>query len=162
MSAESTVTIAQRFVDLVAEVAAAVSGHPLDCALEQRLNRDYPPTGAWFREMSALCRTGCEQGWLCSREAGGIRYGRPIKPGPQTEQFSVDVVDMNNIAGPHHAHPGGEIDLVMPLEGDPAFDGTRQSWKVYEPGSAHRPTVTGGRALVLYLLPEGQIEFTRA
>ncbi|WP_369289727.1 DUF4863 family protein, partial [Ramlibacter sp.] len=27
--------------------------------------------------------------------------------------------------------------------------------------SAHCPTVTAGRALVLYLLPEGQIQFTR-
>ncbi|PZQ59474.1 MAG: DUF4863 domain-containing protein, partial [Variovorax paradoxus] len=26
----------------------------------------------------------------------------------------------------------------------------------------HRPTVADGRALVLYLLPQGRIEFTRA
>ncbi|HPW08964.1 MAG TPA: DUF4863 family protein, partial [Burkholderiaceae bacterium] len=26
--------------------------------------------------------------------------------------------------------------------------------------SAHCPTVSGGRALVLYLLPQGRIEFT--
>jgi len=32
---------------------------------------------------------------------------------------------------------------------------------VYAPGSAHRPTVSSGRALVLYLLPQGQIEFTK-
>jgi hypothetical protein len=29
------------------------------------------------------------------------------------------------------------------------------------PGSAHRPTVSQGRALVLYLLPQGRIDFTR-
>jgi hypothetical protein len=29
------------------------------------------------------------------------------------------------------------------------------------PGSAHRPTVSQGRALVLYLLPDGRIEFTK-
>ncbi|NCF10982.1 MAG: DUF4863 family protein, partial [Gammaproteobacteria bacterium] len=29
-----------------------------------------------------------------------------------------------------------------------------------EPNSAHRPTVRDGRALVLYLLPGGEIEFT--
>lgn len=33
---------------------------------------------------------------------------------------------------------------------------------VYGPSSAHAPTVTSGRALVLYLLPEGQIEFTKS
>lgn len=34
-------------------------------------------------------------------------------------------------------------------------------WLVYGAGTAHDPTVTGGRALVLYLLPGGAIEFTR-
>ena len=34
-------------------------------------------------------------------------------------------------------------------------------WLVCPPGSAHHPTVHGGRALVLYLLPEGRIDFTR-
>ena len=40
------------------------------------------------------------------------------------------------------------------------FDGHGAGWVVYGPGSAHSPTVTGGRALVLYLLPQGAIEFT--
>ena len=40
------------------------------------------------------------------------------------------------------------------------FDGRSRGWCVYPPGSDHRPTVTNGRALVLYLLPEGEIEFT--
>ena len=44
----------------------------------------------------------------------------------------------------------------MPLEGDATFDGRPAGWCVYPPGSAHRPTVAQGRALVLYLLPEGQ------
>ena len=29
------------------------------------------------------------------------------------------------------------------------------------PGSAHRPTVEHGQALILYLLPRGAIDFTR-
>ena len=77
------------------------------------------------------------------------------------QRFSVDVVDMQDIAGPHHRHPGGEIDLIMPIEGDATFDGHPAGWCVYGPGTAHYPTVAQGRALVLYLLPEGQIEFTR-
>ena len=48
----------------------------------------------------------------------------------------------------------------MPLEGDATFDGRPAGWWVYPPGSAHRPTVAQGRALVLYLLPEGAIQFT--
>ena len=109
---------------------------------------------------------------MCAREAGGIRYGRVLPATDATHGFSVDVVDMTDIAGPHHVHPTGEIDLVMPLAGpgddglvaggDARFDGQAAGWKVYPPGSAHRPTVTGGRALVLYLLPDGAIQFTKA
>ena len=44
---------------------------------------------------------------------------------------------------------------------DARFDGRPAGWLVCPPGSAHRPTVSQGRALVLYLLPQGQIEFTR-
>ena len=68
---------------------------------------------------------------------------------------------MQDVAGPHHSHPKGEIDLIMPIEGDALFDGRPAGWLVCPPGSAHRPTVSQGRALVLYLLPDGQIQFTR-
>jgi hypothetical protein len=68
---------------------------------------------------------------------------------------------MQDVAGPHHRHPKGEIDLIMPLDEPAMFDGHPAGWLVYGPDSAHRPTVSGGSALVLYLLPEGAIEFTR-
>jgi hypothetical protein len=48
----------------------------------------------------------------------------------------------------------------MPLTATAKFDGAGRGWKVYEPGSAHNPTVTDGEAVVLYLLPDGRIEFT--
>jgi hypothetical protein len=67
----------------------------------------------------------------------------------------------DSLAGPHHAHPNGEIDLIMPIEGDALFDGRPAGWLVCPPGSAHQPTVSHGRALVLYLLPDGRIDFTR-
>jgi hypothetical protein len=38
----------------------------------------------------------------------------------------------------------------------------RAGWLVYGPGSAHNPTVTHGRAVILYLRPAGAIEFTKA
>ena len=98
---------------------------------------------------------------MCSREHAGIRYGRVVKPGATTHGFSVDVVDMNDVAGGHHRHPTGEIDLVMPLTDGAAFDGHGAGWVVYGPDSAHTPTVAGGRALVLYLLPDGAIDFTK-
>ena len=98
---------------------------------------------------------------MCAHEAGGIRYGRIFKPDAELHGFSVDVVDMDDVVGPHHAHPNGEIDLVMPQKGNALFDDQPAGWVVYPPGSAHRPTVSNGRALVMYLLPEGSIEFTR-
>ena len=42
------------------------------------------------------------------------------------------------------------------------FDGQGAGWVVYPADSAHVPTVSGGRALVLYLLPQGAIEFTKS
>jgi hypothetical protein len=99
---------------------------------------------------------------MCAREAGGIKYGRVIKPGEVTHGFSVDVVDMQPLAGPHHRHPNGEIDMIMPVDPGAKFDGREAGWLVYGPDSAHSPTVTHGRALVLYLLPAGAIEFTKS
>jgi len=45
--------------------------------------------------------------------------------------------------------------------GDPRFDGHPEGWAVYAPGSVHVPEVTGGEMLILYLLPEGAIEWVQ-
>jgi hypothetical protein len=150
-----------RFVELVAEVTSSINGRPVEPPLVDRLAAGFPADGPWFKEMETLCRWGCSEGRLCAREASGIKFGRAVKPGPDTHGFSVDVVEMDDVVGPHHSHPNGEIDLVMPLEEGAAFDGTPRGWHVYGPGSAHHPAVTGGKALILYLLPDGAIEFTR-
>ncbi len=145
----------------IVELTDKIAGRALDPALQDWLNREHGADSETYRELQASCRQGVEQGWLCQHEAGGIRYGRVFKPEAELQNFSVDVVDMDDLAGPHHSHPNGEIDLVMPLKGDALFDGNPAGWVVYPPGSAHVPTVSNGRALVLYLLPEGSIEFTR-
>ncbi|HEX9720464.1 MAG TPA: DUF4863 family protein [Ramlibacter sp.] len=145
----------------IAQLTASIAGRPLDAELDAWLNEQHGPGSATFEALKSSCVAGVAEGWLCEREGGGIRYGRIFKPSADLHGFSVDVVDMKDIAGPHHTHPNGEIDLVMPIEGDAHFDGRAAGWLVCPPGSAHRPTVTAGRALVLYLLPDGQIEFTR-
>jgi hypothetical protein len=154
--------VPQRFVDLIATVTQSIDGVPVTPDLAEQLDATFPPGGAVFGKIEQLCHQGCAEGWLCAREQGGIKFGRPVKPGGTTHGFSVDVVEMADIEGPHHKHPNGEIDMVMPIDADAHFDGTPRGWKVYGPGSAHHPTVRGGKALVLYLLPEGAIEFTRA
>jgi len=145
----------------IAALTAQIAGRPLDAALDAWLNAEHGPGSDSYTGLKAACQQGVAEGWLCQREGGGIRYGRVFKPEADLHGFSVDVVDMADIAGPHHSHPLGEIDLIMPLGGDAQFDGRPAGWLVCPPGSAHHPTVHGGRALVLYLLPEGRIDFTR-
>lgn len=173
----------------IARLTAQLAGRALDADLDAWLNREHGPDSATYRRLKAACEAGVAAGWLCDREGGGIRYGRIFKPAADLHGFSVDVVDMaaprwaapsrrpspgdaggaavpaggaqDVIAGPHHVHPNGEIDLIMPIVGDARFDGRPAGWLVCPPGSAHHPTVSQGRALVLYLLPEGRIEFTK-
>ena len=152
---------AEAFSDLLSSIAARLDGLPLDADMADLLNTDYPTDGPDFARLTALCAEGERDGWLMSREAGGIRFGRAIKPGGGAGRFSVDVVRMKDVKGPHHTHPNGEIGAVIPLDGAPRFDAFEPGWYVYPPGSAHHPTVTGGDAYVIYLLPEGAIEFTR-
>ena len=150
------------FRQSIAGLTAELAGRPLDRALERWLNETHGPGSTTYETLKRDCVEGASEGWLCQREAGGIRYGRVFPADDDLHRFSVDVVDMKDVVGPHHRHPNGEIDLVMPLEGDARFDTRAAGWCVYPPGSAHRPTVSSGRALVLYLLPEGSIEFTRS
>jgi Domain of unknown function (DUF4863) len=150
----------QAFHQLVADVATQIAGRPLDADLDLWLNTHHGAGSPTFESLKQACIGGVAEGWLCDREGGGIRYGRVFKAEDALSRFSVDVVDMRDIAGPHHMHPNGEIDLIMPLEGDATFDSRPAGWCVYPPGSAHRPSVAQGRALVLYLLPEGQIKFS--
>jgi hypothetical protein len=148
------------FREQIAQLTAQIAGRPLDAELDAWLNKEHGRGSATYETLKSSCRAGVAEGWLCEREGGGIRYGRIFKPSADLHGFSVDVVDMKDIAGPHHTHPNGEIDLIMPLEGEALFDGRSAGWLVCPPGSAHCPTVAAGRALVLYLLPEGQIKFS--
>ena len=150
-----------QFRQQIAELTTQLAGRELNTDLQTWLNQEHGVDSPTYQQLKQSCEQGVAEGWLCNREGGGIRYGRIFKPADDLAGFSVDVVDMQDLKGPHHAHPNGEIDLIMPLEGDALFDGHAAGWLVYPAGSAHHPTVTRGRALVLYLLPQGSIEFTR-
>jgi hypothetical protein len=154
-------TSREDFETLVAGVTHGIAGKPLDGALEVELNGKFPASSPTFKAIEAACRRAISEGWMCERTAAGIKYGRVAKPTPALDGFSIDVVDMADVKGPHHRHPNGEIDMIMPQSGDARFDGQGAGWRVYPAGSAHVPAVAGGRALVLYLLPGGAIEFTK-
>ncbi len=150
----------QQFLDTISTIAESIGDRPLDDALASYLNAEFPADGDTFATLKSLCAEGEADGWLMSREAGGIKFGRAVKPGAEARNFSVDVVRMKDVKGPHHVHTTGEIGAVMPISGSPKFDDFPEGWYVYGPGSDHHPTVTGGDAYVLYLLPDGAIEFT--
>jgi hypothetical protein len=155
----------QAFKALLQGVTAQFHQRPLDASLHRWLDAEMGVQTPTYQALKSACQAGVADGWLCQREAatteGSLKYGRIFKPDAELHGFSVDVVDMTDVAGPHHTHPLGEIDLIMPIDAEARFDGQGAGWLVCPPGSAHPPTVTGGRALVLYLLPEGRIEFTR-
>jgi hypothetical protein len=149
------------FHQLLRPVMAFCAARDVDEDLAAALNESFPPDGDTFLAVRRACQDAVTAGWMCDREHGGIRFGRVIKPGPDSDGFSVDVVHMDEVVGPHHRHPKGEIDMIMPLTPGAKFDGHGAGWVVYPPGSEHPPTVSDGAALVLYLLPEGAIEFSR-
>ena len=128
--------------------------------LEDKLNSTFPPGAELFCNIERACHEAIEAGWMCSQGKEGRRFGRVVEPSRDTQQLSIDVVDITDLVGPHHRHPTGEVCMVMPVTEDARFDGHGAGWCVNLPGTAHHPTVTDGRALVLYLLPEGRIEFT--
>jgi hypothetical protein len=155
-----TQTAQTAFRHRIAELTAQIAGRPLDAGLDDRLNAEHGADSASYLGLKRASQQGVADGWLCEREGGGIRYGRIFKPAADIHGFSVDVVDMKDIAGPYHTHPNGEIDLLIPVDSEATLDRRPAGWIVYPPGSAHRPTVAHGRALVLYLLPEGRIDFS--
>ena len=148
------------FFELVGSIAEEIGDDPLNDRLERHLNAKFPADGDVFARLGSLCAEGERDGWLMGREVSGIKFGRIIKPGESAGRLSVDVVRMANVKGPHHVHTTGEIGAIMPISGDPKFDGKGAGWYVYPPSSSHHPTVTDGDAYVLYFLPDGQIEFT--
>lgn len=147
------------FRALVQTVTAAVDGTALDDALQRKLNQTFPPGGDVFRRLESACREGIAGGWMCTQGGGKRKFGRIFEPAPDLAGFSVDVVDIDALVGNYHRHPNGEIDLIMPQTEGATFDARSSGWLVYAPGSGHRPTVKRGRVLVLYLLPQGKIEW---
>ena len=146
------------FKSMIAKVTKSIAGKTLRKGLGAELNILFPADGEVVRGIKKACEQAIDEGWMCGQEFGGIKFGRIIK---EINGFSVDVVHMKDVVGPHHRHPKGEIDLIMPINDNAEFDGHGAGWIVYEPNSSHSPTVTNGTALVLYLLPDGEIEFTR-
>lgn len=150
----------EQFQELLDPVINEVAGKPLNKELAGLLNEKFPAGSETYKSIEAACHEAIADGWMCAQGGEGRRFGRVIEARPEMNDLSVDVVQLKDIVGPHHRHPTGEICLTMPETPGATFDGQGAGWCVNEPGSAHRPTVRGGQALILYFLPGGQIEFT--
>ena len=148
------------FQALLKPVIELISSMTIDAKLNEELNRRFPPGGEVFDAIEKACHEAIAAGWMCANGEEGRRWGRVIEPSEETSGLSVDVVDLTDLVGSHHSHPGGEICMVMPITPGAQFDGTPRSWLVFEPGTSHHPTVSNGEALVLYMLPDGKIDFT--
>lgn len=79
-----------------------------------------------------------------------------------THGFSVTAAYLRDFVGPRHRHPAGEVLMIIPIDPAAAFDHHGRGWFVYQPGSIHAPTATGGAVLVLFFLPNGAIECKRS
>ena len=148
------------FQALLKPVTELISGMAIDSKLAEELNRRFPPGGETFDTIEKACHEAISDGWMCANgEEGGPRWGRIIEPNQQTGGLSVDVVKLKDWVGSKHRHPKGEVCMILPLTPDALFDDMPRGWCVFEPDTEHHPTVSNGEALVLYMLPDGQIDF---
>ena len=127
-------------------------------AAREQLTARLDPASQDGQRVSAELKDLLDEGRVADRGEPPVKYSRPAKASEETSGFSIDVVDMSG-PGPKHLHPNGEINWCIALEGEPTFDGEPPGWVVEPPGSEHVPTVAGGRMLIVYLLPEGAIQF---
>ncbi|MHC4515121.1 MAG: 4-hydroxylaminobenzoate lyase [Planctomycetota bacterium] len=148
-----------RLAELVDPVIQVLQDFSLEdpAAVQAELERQFPMAGETVQGIRTMMVEGQEQGWLLTNAAGGIQFGRIAK---DRAGFSVDAVLCSG-PGPRHRHPNGEVDLLFATDGNPEFDGHAEGWAVYGPGSEHVPAVAGGEMLILYLLPEGAIEWVQ-
>ncbi len=151
----------QEFQVLLKPVFDLISNNSVDAALADELNKRFPPGGEAFDSIEQACHAAIKAGWMCAEGNEKVRWGRVIEPSEETGGLSVDVVDLTDLVGSHHSHPGGEVCMILPITEGAQFDGQGRGWMVFEAGTGHHPTVSEGRALVLYMLPDGKIDYTK-
>ena len=147
------------FQTLLKPVTDLVSSMAINAGLAEELNRRFPPGSEVFDTIEKACHEAIADGWMCANGDVGRRWGRVIEPCEETGRLSVDVVDLTDLVGSRHSHPTGEVCMIMPITPQAQFDGTSRGWLVFEPQTAHHPTVSNGEALILYMLPDGKIDY---
>lgn len=127
-------------------------------AARAELGRRLAPGSAAARALDTELLALFADGRVATRGEWPVRWSRVSKAVPETLDQSIDVVVMTG-AGPAHRHPAGEVNWCVPMEGTPQFEGCGRGWVVMPPDSRHVPAVSGGKMLIVYLLPAGRMEF---
>ena len=104
------------FRTLIKPVTDLVSTRTITPAMAGELNEAFPPDGDTFGAIENACHEAIAAGWMCAQGSEGRRFGRVIEPSVETDNLSVDVVELTDIVGPHHSHPNGEVCMVMPVD----------------------------------------------
>jgi len=149
--------IRSELISAIAPILSFLKGKEITPALALILEEKFPSGSELLTTIKDLTLRGVAEDIFCTRGHPSLRFGRLLKPSEENS-FSVDIVDMS-CKGPGHTHPVGEVDLCFPVDPEALFDGSNKSWVVYGKNSWHEPTVTKGRMIVLYFLPNGSIQF---
>lgn len=147
---------------------AEVKNHTAGKGLEAWLNDTYGPNSELYGHLERLIKLGLEEGWAANVEIDGPDYRRSViaPPSEETFHFSITAVYMNSVPryrGDYHAHPYGEINMVVPIDpgaqlvGPSGWQGP--GWTAPSPGSHHYPEVRGGGLIALFYLPAGRISY---
>ena len=147
-------------MELLRSLCDDIRAMPLDAALEARLNSRYGDGTDAYARLVRLMKLGVEEGWAAYEDIEGNDYrrGRIAEPSSETSDMSVESGLLKDVKGQYHCHTKGEINMIIPLEEGAQFCGHGAGWRVFPPMSEHFPTVTG-RALMMYFLPSGEIEY---
>jgi len=147
--------------------------------VERWLNAVHGPGSPLYERLAELVRRGVRDGWAANVEVGGPRYRRSriAEPMADTLHFSITAVYMDSagntqrnpedsLRGDYHAHPYGEINMVVPLNEGAALAGPQGwchgGWTAPPPGSHHYPEAKGGAVIALFYLPAGRISYAVA
>jgi Domain of unknown function (DUF4863) len=166
---ETLIAHSIRFLEEVQDMTAGAE-------TEVWLNQRYGPGSELYRTLARLVKQGVQEGWAASVELDGpvYRRSRIADPSERTRYFSITAVYMdstsnaqgnpgNTYRGQYHAHPYGELNMVVPLNPGAALRGPNgwceAGWTAPAPGSHHYPEAKGGAVIALFFLPAGRIAY---
>ncbi len=147
--------------------------------MEMWLNATYGENSDLYQDLARLTKIGVQEGWAANQEVDGPNYRRSRiqEPSPETSYFSITAVYMDSkdpkrfrdehddevLRGQYHAHPYGELNLVIPIDPGAEIKGLQgwqgPGWTAPDPGSRHYPEVKGGALIALFYLPAGRISY---